>query len=190
MYRYVGAVLVVVITAACGAPQKPIHSNPDPLAEASGRELFALGQRFASAGDLVRAEQYFAAAMQRGAAPQHVLPRLLEVCIQADRYRAAINYARRHLRRYPRDWPVRYLLAVVYAGQHQRDRALLEIEQILAVEPTQPEVYFLLGRLASDAIDERGLAIECFERYLALAPTGARATEIALWMKRHRRGRK
>ena len=71
--------------------------------EQSPATLTARGNAFAAVGDTTRAREYYDAALDAGGDPRELTPLLLSVCVRDGRYRLAIDYAERYLRKYPRD---------------------------------------------------------------------------------------
>jgi hypothetical protein len=99
--------------SGCAGRSDALRPPPatDPMRAVQARQMMEEGLSLARAGDLVRAEQYLAESLDRGADPRAVLPTLLRVCVSASRYRAAVTYAARYLERNPGDWPLRFLVS-------------------------------------------------------------------------------
>lgn len=166
-----------LLAAACGAPAQ--HgggaSPPDPLDTVTAEQLYAQGVQLGRAGDLVRAEQYIAAAIDRGYPEERALPTLMAVCVEASRLSAALGYAEPFLARHPTHWPLRLLVASIYMGLDQHERARDELRRVLQDAPADaepPEAHYFLGVLHRDRFDDLETAREHFRRYLALAPDG------------------
>lgn len=134
------------------------------------------GESAATAGDFTRAEQYLAAALQRGAPPERILPRLLRVCIQAHRYRAAIEYARPFLLEHEDAWALRFLVASIHVGLNEPLTASRHLELVLRHNPNHAESEYLLGALLRDELQNPAAADLHFRRYLELAPDGEHAS--------------
>ncbi|MEI8254311.1 MAG: hypothetical protein WCJ30_01425 [Deltaproteobacteria bacterium] len=139
--------------------------------------VYNQGVLLANSGDLTRAEQYLAAALQRGAPPERVLPRLLRVCVAAQRYRAAIEYARPFLERRPDAWPLQYLVATIHMGLGEPQSARLRLEMVIQHHPSSADAEFALGKIYRDDLGDRAVADGHFRRYLELEPDGAHAQE-------------
>jgi len=135
------------------------------------------GKAFAQAGDMTRAEQYFAAALERGADASAVMPLLVRVCVAERRYRVAIDYAEEHLRRHPTDTPLRFLLGSLYLGVGETGTARAHLEQAAREDPKNADVRFALGVLYRDEVEDRATAHDHFAAYLELAPRGPHAAE-------------
>jgi predicted Zn-dependent protease len=126
-------------------------------------------------GDSIRAEHYFSLAIENGYNKSDILPELLTVCLSSSRLRSALNYAEPFLRQHPKDARLRYLVATVYVGLGQTAVAKQELETVLRHEPSFAAAYFLLAMLELPTDESRAKAH--WERYLALQPTGDKATE-------------
>jgi tetratricopeptide (TPR) repeat protein len=134
------------------------------------------GEGAATAGDFTRAEQYLAAALQRGAPPERILPRLLRVCINAHRYRAAVEYARPYLAGHEDAWALRFVVASIHVGLNEPLTASRHLELVLRYNPSHAESEFLLGSLLRDDLQNPAAADVHFRRYLELAPDGEHAS--------------
>jgi tetratricopeptide (TPR) repeat protein len=191
--KFTRAVAIAACTsfaAGCAANNASRRRDPDaPLVEATPQEtirtlssvswepIYDQGVVLANNGDLVRAEQYLAAAMQRGGPPERILPRLMRVCISSQRYRAAIEYARPFLERHPDIWPLQYLLATIHLGLGEPQSARTRLELVLHYNPRHGESEFALGKIFRDDLSDPAAADEHFRRYLELEPQGVHADE-------------
>ena len=124
-------------------------------AETSKKNLVDRGRAFAAVGDLTRAEEYLAAAIDQGAHHKDVLPLLLDVCVRGGRYRSAIQHAENHLRRFPHDHGTRL---------------------VVEARPDDAQAHYVLAVVARDDEDVIG-ADRHFREYLRLQPTGTHAEE-------------
>ena len=174
------AVAVALAMAACShATSRP--SGPpsgDPLGGIAGTELYQRGMAMAAAGDFVRAEQYLTSAIARGYPEKRALPSLLRVCVASSRLRAALSHAEPFLQRNPDAWSLRYLVASIYLGVGEVDRARTSLERVIADAPEQPDAFYLLGLVLRDEVGDRPGAARRFSRYLELAPRGKHAAEV------------
>jgi tetratricopeptide (TPR) repeat protein len=146
-------------------------------AEQTPDKLFERGKAFAVAGDLARAEEYLAAAMDAGADARQIMPLLLMVCVQDSRFRLAVKYAEEHLVKYPRDVRSRLVLGTIYAGLGESLAAERELRQVIREKPDEAQAHFALGALLRDAKGDVVGADEHFREYLRLAPTGPYAEQ-------------
>ena len=180
------AVVLLALCAGCvEQTPKPTGTPGDPLKSVPAKELFRRGIALGNAGDLIRAEQYLAATIDRGYPADRALPPLLRVCLASSRLRAALSHAEPYLAEHPDAWSLRYLVASIYLGIGNVDEARSSLERVILDAPEQPDAYFLLGVVLRDGVGDRPGAAQRFERYLELAPKGqhvseARAALVAL----------
>jgi tetratricopeptide (TPR) repeat protein len=170
---------LLALALACGPPSPgaQVQANVRTFkAEQRADKLVATGKAFASVGDLTRAEQYFAAAIEAGGDDTKIIPMLLSVCVQDGRYRVAITYAETYLTRHPDDVRVRFVLGTMYQGIGEPVRAKEELERVVDARPKEPQAHFALAVLMRDEGD-RVAADKHFREYLRLAPQGAHAAE-------------
>ncbi len=171
---------VLLTTTGCAPrPQQDTQVKADLKKldnEQSPDKLLARGRMFASMGDLTRAEQYMASALERGGDPKTVLPLLLRVCVEARRYRAAIDYAEDELKKHPQDARLRFLVASLYVAIDEPKLARQHIETVLAAQPGDAEAHYVLAVLLRDQNDLVG-ADHHFREYLRLDPHGSHADE-------------
>lgn len=183
MTRALFVVAPLVLALGCGAARSGAEDgphNPDPLDDISGAELYRRGRLLGASGDFIRAEQYFAAAIQRGFSEDQAMPALMQVCIEASRLAAALSYAEPYLARHPDKWSLRMLVASIHMGLDHLERARDELERVLEDAPEEPpQAHYFLGVLFRDELLDAEQAAEHFERYLALAPEGEHREEAA-----------
>jgi tetratricopeptide (TPR) repeat protein len=172
---FLASTLVLAALGCAGAAPAP-QTPPAAPTGAPGAELFEEGRRATERGDSVRAEQYLTLAVQNGYPREKALPLLLRACLEGSRLRAALDHAEAYLREHPEHRRLRYLVATLYVSLGQRDQAELELEQLLAEHPRDPDAHYLSGVLAADSDDQR--AREHFITYLDLTPRGDRAAEV------------
>lgn len=146
-------------------------------AEETPDKLLARGRGFAAVGDLARAEQYFAIALDRGAEPSVALPLLLRVCAAEKRYRAAIDYAEPQLKKHPDDHRLRFVVASFYMTIGESTIARDELTRIVSARPDFAAPHFALGVLLRDDVGDVVSADTQFREYLRLDPRGAHADE-------------
>jgi tetratricopeptide (TPR) repeat protein len=146
-------------------------------AESTPEKLFARGRAFAMVGDFTRAEQYLAAALAKGAPSKSVLPLLLKVCIAEQRYRVAISYAETELKKAPRNNPLRFVVASLYATIGDTKVAREQMERVIESDPDDASVRYALAVLLRDDERDVGSADAHFRAYLRLDPKGPHAEE-------------
>lgn len=95
-----------------------------------------------------------------------VLPNLEESMAAA---RAAVQYA-------PQNPDSHYSLALVFEKQGRYQDAEQAMQQALAVNPAYADVYFSLGVLYADYLNEPQKSVDAFRRYLELGGQSERAT--------------
>jgi Flp pilus assembly protein TadD len=172
----VGALGLVALGCA-SSPGDRVQQNVRTFkSEQKPDRLVAEARAFWNVGDLTRAEQYFAAAIEAGGDETKIIPQLLSVCVQDGRYRVAITYAENHLRRHPSDVSARFVLGTLYAAVGEVPEARTELERVVLARPTEAQAHFALAVLVRDTGD-RVEADRHFREYLRLAPQGAHAEE-------------
>lgn len=172
------ALLVAFVCACSSGPTRPPAG--DPLDLVSAADLFRLGVATEEAGDSIRAEQYYSAAIERGHPETEAIPAILRVCVRASRYGDALDHAEPYLVRHPEEWSLRALVASIYMALDQPAEAERHLELVIAMAPEQPSGHYLMGVLARDSLHDRARARGYFARYLELAPDGEHAGEARL----------
>jgi tetratricopeptide (TPR) repeat protein len=155
----------------------------DPFAGVSGEQLHAQGEAMARAGDLLRAEEYLSAALQRGYAPDRVLPLLLKVCLASSRLSAALTYARPYLQQHPEDYHLRYLVAAVQLGMARHEEAARELQRVLSQHPDFAPAHYLMGVVLRDYAHDPVRATQHFRQHQSLDPDGLHSAEVAAWLQ-------
>lgn len=171
--------LSALALSACAGSRDSLRPLPprDPMIDVRAQQLVDQGLALAHAGDLVRAEQYVAEGLERGADERRYLPQLLRICIAASRYRAAVTYAQHYLERHPGDWSLRFLVGTIHEELGEHFTARRHFEQVLAAHETHAGAHFMLGRILRDTYSDPEAADLRFRRYLALEPNGTYAEE-------------
>lgn len=172
------ACLALALAACAQRPGDKMVANAKTIAaEETPEKLLARGRAFAHVGDYGRAEQYFAAALDRGAEPRVALPLLMRACAEEKRYRAAIDYAEPQLKKHPGDHRLRFVVASFYVsiGDHQAARA--ELERIVKEAPDFAAVHYALAVLLRDEGGDVVSADAHFREYLRIEPRGTHAAE-------------
>jgi tetratricopeptide (TPR) repeat protein len=172
--------VVIAIALGCNAKPKESRTAHDVRIvreENAPEKLFARGQEFHAMGDLTRAEQYYAAAMQQGYPEAKVLPVLLRVCIASSRYRVAIDYAEPVLKKNPTDHRLRLVVGSLYTAIGQPENARKHYEAVVADAPNDATGHFALAVLLRDEFNDRVTADKHFREYLRLDPQGPHVEE-------------
>jgi tetratricopeptide (TPR) repeat protein len=167
--------------AAIGCAETPQQAVQEKLktmeSERSPDKMLARGHGFAAVGDMTRAEQYFASALEAGADEKVVLPLLIETCVSDGRYRAAIEYARPYAERHPEDLRMRFVLGTLLQAVGEPKAARVELEVVVKRAPAQADAHYALAVLLRDEINDSSAAETEFREYLRLAPQGPHAEE-------------
>jgi predicted Zn-dependent protease len=175
----IGLVMVggSVVLAGCGASAAPsLKANALMVQRESTPDiLMGRGDAFASVGDSTRAEQYFAAALAGGGDSSQLTRRLIRVCVSDQRFHSAILYAENHLRRFPSDYAVRFVLATVLAGIGDTAAAQQNLELLARETPEDADVHFALAVLLRESGHDALGADKEFRLYLKYAPGGVNA---------------
>jgi tetratricopeptide (TPR) repeat protein len=169
---------LVLVGCAPARPAGDVRSNLNVIRrETSEDKLLERGAAFAAVGDLTRAEQYLAAALDAGGDAEKILPLLLRVCVEAEKYRVAADYARDYLRRKPDNVALRMLLGSLEAAIGNRQAAREEMRWVIERQPSNADAHFELALLLRDDNIDLEEANLHFREYLRLTPTGSRAPE-------------
>jgi tetratricopeptide (TPR) repeat protein len=179
--------VAAALCACTGAGTAPPAQRPDAKhvkaeleqmrKDQSPDKLVAGGKAFAAVGDLTRAEQYFAAAIEAGADERAVLPLLVRVCVQDGRYRVAINYCETHLKKHPGDMSTHFVVGTLYSAIGETRPAREHIERVVAAHPEDARAHYTLGVIMRDGDGDRIGADKHFREYLRLDPKGKHAEE-------------
>lgn len=139
------------------------------------QQLLEDGERATVTGDFTRAEQYLFASLERGGPAETILPKLLRACVNARRYRAAVEYARPFLEAHESAWQLRFLVATIHLGLTEPLTARRHFELVLQYNPRHAEAEFMLGTLCREDLHDPEAADRHFRAYLALDPDGIHA---------------
>jgi Tfp pilus assembly protein PilF len=173
---------LATLSVGCAPPASSTAKHVEKQLEILEREeapekLVARGQAFAQVGDKTRAEQYFAAALDRGADPEKVLPMLLRVCVADERYRAALVYGERWLTRRPNDAKLRFVVASLYASIGEIPEAKRHLELTVSEAPENADAHYALAVIYRDDDHDPVAADQHFREYLRIKPAGPHADE-------------
>lgn len=144
--------------------------------EQTADKLLERGRAFAAIGDMTRAEEYLASAIDAGADPKVVMPLLLQVCVSTGRYRSAIQHAENHLRKHPGDARTRFVLGTLYAAVGETREAKEALSLVVEQRPDEAQAHYALAVLAREQ-NEPVVADRHFREYLRLEPSGQHAEE-------------
>lgn len=170
--------LASTATGCASTPAEKANQDLQNLrAEHSQENLTERGKAFAAIGDLTRAEEYLAAAIDQGANPKEILPLLLDVCVRGGRYRSAIQHAENHLRRNPHDHATRLVVGTLYAALAEVKEARTALQQVVDARPNDAQAHYVLAVLARDNENDVIVADRHFREYLRIEPNGAHAEE-------------
>jgi tetratricopeptide (TPR) repeat protein len=168
--------LVIALTVALGACAARSAAPEHPYAGVTAEQLYERGRAFDGAGDSIRAEQYYAAALERGHAPDELLPALVRVCVSSARYGAALRWAMRLRDRHPEAWRLQFLVAALHTALGEDAAARSALEQVVGRWPAQPEPHFALAELYARTGDG-DRARRHYDTYLDHRPRGPHALE-------------
>ncbi|HEX7478393.1 MAG TPA: tetratricopeptide repeat protein [Polyangiales bacterium] len=179
------AACVALALFGCTAA-RPAHPTARPTVPATLAERYLqTGDAYLQRGDLLRAEQYFASAVQAGYPQIRALPRLLRACLAAGRVRAALGYAQSYLLDAPMDPAARYLVASLHVALGQPIEAHAELLQVVEERPDYAPAHYLLAALSREDLPDPRTARSELATYLQLAPSGPHAAEARAWLEAH-----
>jgi tetratricopeptide (TPR) repeat protein len=174
-------VLGSILFAAGGCARNPNVVTEERLQiverQREPQRLVAYAKGFIRIGDYTRAEQYLNAALENGGSESEIVPLLLSICVKDRRYRSAVEYAENYLRRHPREHRLRFVVATLYVGLGDNDRARKQLERVIEQNPKHAEAHYALAVLFRDQLMSFAKADEHFRHYLQLDPRGEHAEE-------------
>jgi Flp pilus assembly protein TadD len=178
LHRVIIAVAALPFLTACPPPSSRALQPQTILdTESAPATLVMQGKAYAGAGDMTRAEQYFAAALSRGGDEHEVMPLLLHVCIEQRHYRAAVEYAEPMLRRHPDDLKLRVVMATIEAAMGEKSKAIDSLREVIRRSPDDAMAHYALGTILRDDVHDAVAADLEFRAYLRVAPKGPHAAE-------------
>jgi tetratricopeptide (TPR) repeat protein len=171
--------LLAIFGLGCASrPEQRLQADVQTFqAEQSPARLSARGRGFAALGDTTRAREYFDAALEAGGDEHELTPLLLSVCVRDGRYRLAIGYAERFLRKHPRDPRMRFVLGTLRAGVGEPLAAEGEFTKVILTNPDNPDAQYALAVLLRDQRGDLVRADRHFRAYLQLQPEGEHSEE-------------
>ncbi len=160
-----------------------INDHPEPTVaekKAAAVELTRRGKAQERSGDSLRAQEYFATAIDSGGDADEILPELMHAAIAGMRYQAAIRFYEDYspLMSPRRRAELGVVVGVLYLGEEQPEQARKAFESTLQVSPNNARAHFLLAQLLRTDLSDYAGADTHFRSYLALAPHGEGA-EVA-----------
>lgn len=168
----------LALTACARTPAEKVEAEMATMrAEQTPERLVERGKAFAVVGDLTRAEEYLAAALDRGADARQVMSTLLDVCVRGGKYRSAIQHAENHLRKQPGDHNTRLVLGTLYYAVGDTRAARATLEKVVEVRPDQAHAHYVLALLARDTDNDVVAADRHFREYLRIEPAGEHSDE-------------
>ncbi len=188
----VGLFTATSCSAAASAPlHQPSAATAEPtLAEkrAAAAELFRLGKEQMRDGDSLRAQEYFATAIDSGGDPNLILPELMRAAISGMRYQAAIRYFEDFgpMMSTEHGAELGVIVGVLYLGIDQPDRARAAFEASLQLSSRNARAHFLLGQVLREEFSDYVNSDLHYRAYLAIEPNGenAAAARAGLLLKR------
>ena len=160
-------------------------SEVPPQDVSRSNELLARGDERVRRGESLGAEQYFALAWQDGQDMHQVLPRLLEVCLVAGRFRSALDYVERGLREDPADVHLRQIKLTLLLALGQVQEAAEEARSLTRDKEAPAEAYFLRGTIEAGPLRDFQSARDSFREYLKRDPTGRHRDFARSYLLRH-----
>lgn len=171
------------LVVGCASASSPAQTPRTVRTPESSMELLAAGKRAMGHGDDVRAEHYLTLAMGDEHTSREALQLLMETCIRAARYSAALGHAKRYLHRHAEDVDLRYLVATLHDALGQPRLARQELTRVLTVEPSHGDAHYLAAHIFHQAGNEPIRARFHGERYLEVEPGGEHAPEITAMLE-------
>lgn len=177
--RSVLASMLVLPTAVGCAPREgtKVKSSRDLMQrEQTPDKLFERGKGFFSVGDLTRAEQYLSAAIDAGGDSDKIAPVLLQVYIEGQRFRLAVEFCERTLKKNPKNLKLRFLLGALYNAIGDGVNAREAFDAVVQLDPNHAEAHYALAVILREEHNADS-ADRHFREYLRISPKGPHAAE-------------
>jgi len=145
--------------------------------ENAWEKLFERGRAFAAFGDHTRGQQYLSLALDAGGDPAVILPLLIRVCVEGERFLAALDYGRAYLKQHPDDARLRFVVASLEAAVGDAAAALAELRVVTEETPQDAEAHYALASLVRERHGDPYEADRHFREYLRILPAGPHADE-------------
>lgn len=140
----------------------------DPV---SAKASFEIGQSVESAGDYLRAQQYYERAIIFGMPERAVFPHLARAMLRARRYEETASRCRRYLMAEPADRHARLLAATLFMALGRVNEAERDLNVLLQKDDDDTEVLLAAARL-NRRRGRKSVADGYYARYLRVAPNG------------------
>jgi tetratricopeptide (TPR) repeat protein len=76
-----------------------------------------------------------------------------------------------------------YNLAIAYTKSRMYEEAILSYDKALALNPKDPPIYYNMGLIYDENLDQPDKAITCYQKYLELAPADSSdRPKVQLWI--------
>jgi tetratricopeptide (TPR) repeat protein len=173
--------ILAIACLAWGCTKAPGAKVRDEIQSIRGgndpERLTKLGEAYRSVGDMNRAAQYFALAIEMGGDEKKLVPRVIEARIQDKQYRLSIALGEEYLRKHPEDVSLRFVVASLHGALSETDEAKHALEQVLRMAPQHPEAHYAMAVLMRDQRKDLLQADVHFREYLTIDANGPHAEE-------------
>jgi tetratricopeptide (TPR) repeat protein len=174
----IAAVAAVVGTGCAARRGQDVRANLDVMQrENAWEKLYERGRAFAAFGDHTRGQQYLSLALDAGGNPSVILPLLIRVCIEGERFLAALDYGRAYLKQSPDDARLRFVVASLEAAVGDAAAALAELRVVTEESPQDAEAHYALASLVREKHGDPYEADRHFREYLRILPAGPHSSE-------------
>jgi len=180
-----GQLILVTVLFACAGPGCAARRGQDVRTnlgvmqrENSWEKLYERGRAFAALGDHTRGQQYLSLALEAGGDPALIAPLLIRVCIEGERFLAALDYGRAYLKNHPDDARLRFVVASLEGAVGDAAAALAELRVVTEESPEDAEAHYALASLVRDRHGDPYEADRHFREYLRILPGGPHASEV------------
>jgi len=174
------AIFVAIGAEGCAAQHRghDVRANLGVMErENTWEKLFERGRAFAAFGDHTRGQQYLSLALDAGGNPTVILPLLIRVCIEGERFLAALDYGRVYLKKNPEDARLSLVVASLEAAVGDAASTLAELRVVIEETPEDAEAHYALASLVRDRRGDPYEADRHFREYLRILPAGPHAGE-------------
>ncbi len=164
---------LLILSASCMSQRQAAKGPPpvDPITNVAADELRTSGLAFGRRGDLIRAQQYLSAALEKGYEETVVVPELVKVCIASSRLRAALSFAEPYLAHNPGDAGMQYVVATIHMALGNLREALKRLDGALRADELMTDARYSMAVVAFRQGDLPSARMR-LEEYLRFAPKG------------------